>query len=187
MAEAMIRLYLVRHGHTAASRFGAARDPGLDADGFTQADVVAARLAPEGPLPIVVSPQRCARETAAALQRAWSRPARVEPAVSVIPSPEPDLAGRSAWLREILTGRWADMEPPLQAWRRAVLATLLALPESSVVVTHFVAINVAVGQATDDDQVRVFSPDHCSVTIVSVDPGGLRLVERGAEAPTPVL
>ena len=54
MGEAMIRLYLVRHGH-AASRFAAARDPGLDVDGFTQADVVAARLAPEGPLPIVVS------------------------------------------------------------------------------------------------------------------------------------
>jgi broad specificity phosphatase PhoE len=107
--------------------------------------------------------------------------------VGEIPSPERDLAGRSAWLRDILTRRWADMEPALQAWRGKVLATLCGLPESSVIVTHSEAINVAVGQATDDDQVSVFSPDHCAVTIFAVEPGGLRLVERGAEASTPVL
>ena len=186
MTGSMIRLYLVRSGHT-TSRFGAARDPGLDADGLAQADVMAARLAPEGPLPIVVSPLRRTRETAAVLERAWSTVARVEPAVTEIPSPDRDLVGRSAWLREVVTLRWSDMDPALQAWRERALARLLRFPESSVIVTHLVAINVAVGRATDDDQVRVFSPDHCSVTILDVEPGGLRLVERGAEASTPVL
>jgi broad specificity phosphatase PhoE len=56
-----------------------------------------------------------------------------------------------------------------------------------VVFSHFVAINVAVGEATGDDRVTVFSPDHCSVTVLDVVDGTLRLVERGAEAATRVL
>jgi broad specificity phosphatase PhoE len=181
-----VRLYLVRHGRAAAS-FDEAVDPGLDPTGLAQAEAVAARLGPLGPLPIVVSPLRRTRETAAAFERQWRRAAKVEPAVSELPTPGLALAVRREWLRDIMARRWPDLGPDLLVWRRAVLATLAGIPEDSVIVTHFVAINVAAGEATGDDRVLCFSPDHCSVTVVDAEDGALRLVERGAEASTPVL
>jgi broad specificity phosphatase PhoE len=64
---------------------------------------------------------------------------------------------------------------------------LCAITETSVVVSHYIAINVAVGEAIGDDRVVTFAPDNCSVTTVDVEHGSLRLVERGAEASTRVL
>ncbi|HEY3101908.1 MAG TPA: histidine phosphatase family protein, partial [Methylomirabilota bacterium] len=57
---AVVRLYLVRHGKAAAS-FSEARDPGLDDAGAAQAEAMAERLAPLGPLPIITSPLRRTR------------------------------------------------------------------------------------------------------------------------------
>jgi broad specificity phosphatase PhoE len=182
----MVRLYLVRHGRAAAT-FAEARDPGLDPQGHAQAEAVAARLAPLGPLPIVASPLRRTRETAAPLEARWRRAARIEPAVAEIPSLVDDLAARAEWLRGVMAGRWAEAAPALQAWRRRVIAALVAIPETSVIVSHYIAINVAVGRATGDDRVVSFAPDHCSVTIVEIAAGVLRLVERGGEAATRVL
>lgn len=182
----MVRLYLVRHARPAGT-FAEVRDPGLDATGLAQAAALAERLGPRGPLPILTSPLRRTRETAAPLERRWRRAARVEPAVAEIPSCESDLARRGAWLRGVMAGRWPELPPELQTWRGGVLAGLVAIEETSVVVTHYVAINVAVGHATRDDRVLCFAPDHCSVTIVEIDGGAMRLVERGAEAATPVL
>ena len=176
----MPRLYLVRHGRPAAT-FGGSADAALDPVGVAQAEALADRLAPLGPLAIVVSPLRRTRETAAPLERRWSA-ARVEPAVGEIPTPDDvPLTTRGPWLRSVMTRRWADVDPPLRQWRDHVLDALVALPASTVVVSHFVAINVAVGAATTDDRVISFSPDHCSVTVVEVEGGALRLVERGAE------
>jgi len=182
----MVRLYVVRHARPAGT-FVEARDPGLDATGLVQAEALAARLGPLGPLPIVTSPLRRTRETAAPLELRWRRRARIEPAVAEIPSWENDLARRGDWLRGVMADRWSALTPDLRAWRAAVADTLLAIPETSVVVTHYVAINVAVGHATGDDRVLCFAPDHCSVTVLDVADGTLRLVERGAEGATPVL
>jgi len=180
------RLYLVRHGRPTAT-YSDAGDVGLDPIGVAQAEAVAAGLAPLGPLAVVVSPLRRARETAAPLERTWGRPATVEPAVGEIPSSLADPTARGAWLRRILQARWGDMEPELQAWRRSVVDALMALRESSVVISHYVAINVAVGTASGDDRVALFAPAHCSVTVLDTDGGSLRLLERGGEATTPGL
>ena len=182
----MPRLYLVRHARPEAT-FSQAADGGLDRTGLEQAESVADRLAPLGPMDIVISPLRRTRETAAPLERRWMRSGRIEPGVGEIPSPMSDPTARGAWLRQIMEGRWRDVEPGLHAWRRSVIATLAALPNASVVFSHFVAINVAVGEATGDERVAVFSPDHCSVTVIDLADGTLRLVERGAEAATRVL
>ena len=96
------------------------------------------------------------------------------------------LPERGAWLRGVMAGRWADVEPALSRWRDSVVAALLALGEPTVVFTHYVAINVAVGRALGDDRVVVFAPDHWSVTVLEIASGALRLVERGAEAETQV-
>lgn len=182
----MVRLYLVRHARPAGT-FVEARDPGLDPAGRAQAETLADRLGPLGPLPIVTSPLRRTRETAAPLELRWRRRARIEPAVAEIPSCEDDLARRGEWLRGVMAGRWSEQASDLQAWRAAVVDALVAMPETSVVVSHYVAINVALGHATGDDRVLCFAPDHCSVTIVDVDNGVLALVERGGEAATVVL
>jgi broad specificity phosphatase PhoE len=180
------RLYLVRHGRPTAT-YSDAGDVGLDPIGVAQAEAVAAGLAPLGPLAIVVSPLRRARETAVPLERTWVRPGTIDPAVGELPSSITDPPARVAWLRRILQTRWAHLEPELQAWRRGVVDALLALPESSVIFSHYVAINVAVGTATGDDRVGLFAPAHCSVTVVDTDGGALRLLERGGEATSPVL
>jgi len=180
------RLVLVRHGRAAAA-WDADLDPGLDAAGRGQADAMAAALAANGPLPIVVSPLRRTRETAAALERAWGVVAAVEPAVGEIRAPVDDLADRGAWLRGLHAGRWSEQDDALRRWREEVLAALGALERTTVVVTHFFGINAAVGAACGDDRLVCFRPDHCSRTVIENDAGRLRLVRLGAEDSTPVL
>jgi broad specificity phosphatase PhoE len=182
----VVRLYLVRHGKAAAS-FAEAHDPGLDPTGRTQAEKLAERVAPLGPLPIVTSPLRRTRETAAPLEQRWRFTARIEPAVGEIPSPVNDPATRGLWLRDVMAGRWSAQPNELREWRQGVADALLALARPTVVMTHFVAINVAVGIAEGDDRVVGFAPDNCSITVLDVEDGRLRLVRRGAEAATPVL
>ena len=182
----MVRLYLVRHGKAAAA-FSEAPDPGLDATGAAQAEAMAERLAPLGPLPIITSPLRRTRETAMPLEQRWRFTARIEPAVGEIPSPMEDPAARGVWLRGVMAGVWSAQADTLRAWRQQVIDGLVVLPRPMVVVTHFVAINVAVGVAERDDRVISFAPDNCSVTVLDVEEGRLRLVRRGVERATQVL
>jgi broad specificity phosphatase PhoE len=178
----MVRLYLVRHGKAEAG-FGESHDPGLDDVGRAQADVVARELAPRGPLPILTSPLRRTRETAAPLAALWKHEPIIEEAVAEIPSPTDNLQERVAWLRQFMAGSWRNVTMDLAAWREEVIAALLAIGEDTVIFTHFIAINVAVGAATGDERVVVFSPDNGSVTSVENDGGVLRLIEKGREAP----
>lgn len=181
-----VRLTLVRHGKAAAA-WGTDLDPGLDALGREQAAAVAAGLAKGAPQDLVVSPLRRTRETMAPLEAAWGRTARVEPRVSEIPSDSADLEARVEWLRGVMAGRWRDLPPALQAWRAGVVEALVGLPRPTVVVSHFIAINVAVGAALGDDRVVVFEPDNCSETLVDVVDGRLVLAAKGHEARTKVL
>src|SRR5205814_1799184 len=93
-------LYLVRHARPEAT-FSQAADGGLDRTGLEQAESVADRLAPLGPMDIVISPLRRTRETAAPLERRWTRSGRIDPGVGEIPSPMSDPAARGEWLRRI--------------------------------------------------------------------------------------
>ena len=184
----MARLHLVRHGQAAAGWDGDA-DPGLSELGRSQAVVVADRLAPLGPLPIVVSPLRRTRETAVPLEARWGVVATVDPTVGEIAAP-PEHAGldaRGAWLREAMAGSWAALGEEHHAWRGAIVDRLLAIDTDTVVVTHFVAINVAIGAANGDDRVVCSSPGYCSVTTLRNDDGVLVVEATGDEAATPVL
>lgn len=167
----MTRLLLVRHARPAAS-WEASSDPPLDAVGREQAQAVAARLADRGPLPVVTSPLRRARETAAPLAARWGNAARVVDAVGEIPSPMADLAERGVWLRRVLTQRWDEVDDVLRAWRDHLLDVLRGFEHDTVVFTHYVAINVAVGAATGDDRLTSCMPQHASVTELDVDPAG---------------
>ena len=176
----MNRLLLVRHGEAAAG-WGADLDPGLSERGHAQARHVALSLQPLGPLPIVSSPLRRCRETAAPIADQWQAPPAIEPAVGEIQAPDHDLATRGPWLASVLESSWPDMPSPQQAWREGVLACLLSLTDDCVVVTHFVAINVAIGAATVDDRVVCQRVDNCSTTMLESDGRSLMLVAAPAE------
>lgn len=177
----MTRLVLVRHGQ-ASARWNEEHDPGLDDTGRHQAATVADSL-PFTPAFLVTSPLRRARETAAAIEARWGVPARIEPSVGEIPSPVDDLDGRGRWLSdEVLSKRWSDLGSMLTAWRRRLLECLVALDDGTVVVTHYVAINAAVGAATGDDRVVCCRPANCGVTAFEIDAGALRLVGQGDQA-----
>lgn len=181
----MARIFMVRHGEAEAS-WGQDRDPGLSRRGAEQAEAAAERLEPEGPIDILTSPLKRCRETCLPLSRKWSRLPKTEPTVAEIVSPSQDLSERSEWLKGIFTGTWSETEPSVQEWRNTIPETLLSIETDSVIFSHFVAINVAVGFATGKDEVVCFRPDNCSVTIFENNDGKLRLVELGAEAKTQI-
>jgi len=176
----MARLYLVRHGKATGS-WKTDLDPGLDDLGREQAEAMAASLMPRGPLPLLTSPLRRTRETAAAIERGWGIQARVEPGVGEIPSPSTTPLHRAEWLKNVLQGRWPDLDQSVELWRSRVLKTLVELTQDTVVVTHFVVINVAVGHALKDDRVTCFRPENCSCTILDVQGDNLHVVELGVE------
>jgi broad specificity phosphatase PhoE len=190
----MPRLYLVRHAKPAAS-WAEESDPGLDPTGIDQARTTARQLADSlAQLPVCTSPLRRCRETAAPLAQLWQCPAVLMPAVAEIPSPPVDLAARQAWLAATIHGTWRQLHDAAPAgsidylqWRHSVIDALAAVPHDSVIYTHFIAINVAVGAASDSDAVLCFRPDHASVTVLDSDGARLRLVELGRQADTSVL
>jgi broad specificity phosphatase PhoE len=181
-------LHLVRHGE-AASGWGGDLDPGLSDLGRRQAEEVTHRLALLGPMPILTSPLRRTRETAEPLAARWGVEPVVDPAVGeiVAPAEHAGLEARAAWLREAMAGTWSALGETHHAWRRLVVERLLLLEADTVVVTHFVAINVAVGAATGDDRVVCFAPGNCSVTTLRSEGGVLVVESLGGEARTQVL
>ena len=170
------RVVLVRHGQPDGS-WGEDPDPGLDELGREQARAVAKVLAPLGPLPVIVSPLRRTRETAAPLAAHWG----VEPVVKngvgelvAPPDPQPDHA---TWLRALMTGTGAAAPDVMGPFRDRVLGAIRTITTDSIVVTHFLAINAVVGAATNDDRVMSFRPAHCSRTVVEIADGRVTLVE----------
>lgn len=178
---------LVRHGEAAAGWDGDA-DPGLSDRGRAQAARAAGDLAGLVGTPVVTSPLRRTRETAAPIAAALGVDVRVEPAVGEVVAPPPfaSLDQRGPWLRELMRGAWTGADPSLAAWRRDVVSALEALRHDSVVVTHFVAINAAVGAALGDDRVVCFRPANCSQTVLRIGDDGIAVASLGDEAETVV-
>lgn len=181
----MTRLTLVRHAQPGAS-WDEALDPGLGSDGRAQAEAVAASLGAGSPRRLVTSPLLRARETAAPLAAAWGVEPVVDATVGEIPSPPElvDAERRSQWLGATLAGLWSDAGKPLREWRTTLLATLSSFDLDTVVVTHFVAINAAVGAARGDDRIISCTPDVASLTELEVYGGTVTLVELGRQAET---
>jgi broad specificity phosphatase PhoE len=189
------RIYMIRHGKAAAG-WGQDADPQLDATGRDQAlalvDEVQALAG--GPLPILTSPLRRCQETAAPLAQAWQTHPRIEPRLRELPSPMRDLSLRVAWLRRVMGGDWPSLEQDLEsagtdflAWRQGILTLLTqSFATDMVMVSHFIAINVAHGAAEGHDRVVGFQPDNCSITIFETDGTGLVCRAIGREAVTTV-
>jgi broad specificity phosphatase PhoE len=181
----MTKIYLVRHGQAAAG-WGQEKDPGLDDLGRSQAQAAARKLAPLGPLPIISSPRARARQTAIPLAKQWNLEPAIENRVGEIRFPSETPADRVSWLKEVMVDQWTNLDPDLQQWRREVIEVLLAVATDTVVFTHYIAINAAVGHAVGDDRVVSFRPDNASITVMETDGNELSLVARGDEAETRV-
>jgi broad specificity phosphatase PhoE len=182
----MAKIYLVRHGK-AEQGWGESRNPGLGEIGRFQAVNAAKILKSEGPLPILVSPLARTLETASPLEEIWNVKARIEPRVSEIPSPSSGITDRIQWLKTIMSGKWSHLDAKLCSWRRGVIEALCSLSRDTVVVTHFIAINAAVGYAMEDDRVVVFKPDNTSITIMEASDRQLQLIDLGLEDESIVL
>lgn len=176
----MPTLYLIRHGQIAP---GGGDDPALSDTGRVQAEAMAQRLTPRGPLPILTSPFRRTRQTAEPLARMWNVSPRPDPRIGELPLPPGiPIRGHAEWVKYARTRCWPELDPALHRWRAQVLRSLLEITEDAAVVSHFVAINVAVGHALNDDQVTCFEPENCSCTIMDSNGKDLRVVELGAQA-----
>jgi broad specificity phosphatase PhoE len=184
----MPRLYLVRHGRAAAG-WDTDPDPGLDDLGRFQAEQAAQKLASLGPLPVISSPLARCQQTASIIASQWSSAATptitVEPAVTEIPSPiGVPMGERIPWLREAMAGSWADLGDRYTSYRDAIVGRLVECTVDTVVASHFIAINGAIGNAVRDDTVVIRSLDNCSITVMDIVNGSLVLVEGGHEADT---
>ena len=189
----MPRLYMIRHGEAAAG-WDADKDPGLSDLGQSQAERAAREIMTreKSVLPVLSSPLKRCRETSIPLAQAWSVQPVIEPRVAEIPSPDLSLAERGVWLRNLMTGTWAQADVPenkaldLNLWKQSVAEALLDLKTDTVIFSHFIAINAAVGHALDDPRVICFRPNNCSITVLQNDGGKLTLLEQGEEAETKV-
>ncbi|HEV7692723.1 MAG TPA: histidine phosphatase family protein [Hyphomonadaceae bacterium] len=177
-------IYLIRHGEPAAS-FSAHPNPGLSELGARQAAEAAEAVATLGAKRAIVSPlQRC-RETAAPYEKLMETHARIEAGVGEIITP-PGIEDRGVWIRSIMGGKWSDLGPEFDAWRKGTLAAVEKLQDETAVFSHFVAINAIVGLLTGDDRVVIFKPGHCSITKLTRRSGKLAVLELGSEAATVV-
>src|SRR5262249_61728718 len=111
-----------------------------------------------------------------------------------LPSPPLPVGARQEWLRQVMQGTWRDLSdrapagsPDYLTWRRTLLESLERLPQTSVVFSHFIAINVAVAAALARDGVGCFRPAHASITCLEAENGSLRIIELGRQADTEIL
>lgn len=179
-----VEIHLVRHGRAAAG-WDTDVDPPLDELGRAQAAAAADVLAGMGTLSVVTSPLRRCRETAAAYAGPRGLVVAVAEEVREIPSPEGyEMEQRVQWLRGAMSREWGVLGSRYTAYRDSIVDYVQALTEPTVVFSHFVAINAVIGACLDDDRVVIRRLDNCSVTTVSLEDGGLRLLSGGAEADT---
>jgi broad specificity phosphatase PhoE len=179
-------IYLIRHGQAEAG-WSEQRDPGLDDTGRHQAQQAALALSGRGPLPIVVSPLRRARETACEFEMLWRRPAIVETRVAEIPSPAMTLAERGTWLKSLTRQRWLDLDEVIQNWRRAAIQSLLEISQDTVVVSHFMVVNAVVSWARGEEGVVCCHPIQGSRTTLLREGESFRVLEVGAQGTSTVL
>lgn len=180
-------IYLVRHGLAAAGV--ADLDPGLAELGHTQARAAAEALRETKATRLIVSPLRRTQETAAPIAAALGLVPEIREEVAEVFDPSMPSEERTAMIGPFMAGRWRDQPAALRAWRQRVIDTLLAVGLETaaqdgdlVVVSHYIAIGVAIGEATDDDRVVPAPIANCSITSMEVGHAGLTLIEAGSVA-----
>ncbi len=172
-------LYLIRHGLAAAGLDDL--DPGLAPLGHEQAAITARALGRLTPSRLVVSPLRRTRETADPIAAAFGLEPEVREEVAEVFDPSLPPEERKAIIGPFMEGVWSEQNETLQAWRQRVVGTLAEFENGAgdvVVVSHYIAICVAIGEATRNDRVVPVKLGNCSIT--SIDVVGEKLILVGA-------
>ena len=183
-----LQIALVRHGRASAG-WDTAVDPGLDELGCAQADDAAKKLDQifaGQQVEILSSPLIRCQQTAEMFAKLRNVPVQVCAEVAEIPSPVGvEMSGRVDWLRVAMQGTWGDLGGDYVAFRDSVVKFVQSLKTSTVVFSHFIAINSVIGALTDDDRLVIRSLDNCSITLLEQDSAGnLRIAQTGHEADT---
>lgn len=178
-------IYLVRHGLAAAGVEDL--DPGLAPLGHEQARAAAQALAPTTSPCLVVSPLRRTRETARAFEELLGLQAEVRADVGEVFDPTMSQEERRNMIGPFMAGRWSEQSETLRAWRKDCVEAILrigleasAADADAIIVSHYIAICVAVGEALGDDRVVPVPIANCSITSMGAGHGGLSLLEAGA-------
>lgn len=172
-------LYLIRHGLAAAGLDDL--DPGLAPLGHEQAAITARALGKLTPSRLVVSPLRRTRETADPIAAAFGLEPEVRKEVAEVFDPSLPPEERKAIIGPFMEGVWSEQNDTLQAWRQRVVGTLAEFENGAgdvIVVSHYIAICVAIGEATRNDRVVPVKLGNCSIT--SIDVVGEKLILVGA-------
>jgi broad specificity phosphatase PhoE len=176
------RLHLVRHARVGEEAVDGRDNPSLSDTGRRQAHALARSL-PVNVDYLASSPLRRALETAGPIATATGLDVDVVPGIGEVVPNGLDADQRRQLLLELMGGRWEEQTDWLKEWRRSVLDTLSKLAQwgqDVLVVTHFVAINIAAGAARADDRVTVFRPPNTSLSTFTLSGDRLEVVELGS-------
>lgn len=180
-------IYLIRHGLALAGVDDL--DPGLAPLGHEQAASTARALADLHASRLIVSPLRRTRETAIPIAAALALAPEIREEVAEVFDPSWPVGERRAMIGPFMAGNWAEQPQKLQDWRRRVVDTLLeaglaaeASGHDLVVVSHYIAIGVAIGESTGDDRVVPAPMANASITTLRAGHGGLQLLEAASTA-----
>ena len=180
-------IYLVRHGLAAAGVEDL--DPGLSEVGHQQARATAEALGSVRSPRLVVSPLRRTRETAHPIEAVLALSAEIRDEVAEVFDPSMPADERTKMLPTFMAGNWSDQNDVLRAWRRRCIDAILEFSLASsaddsdlVIVSHYIAICVAIGAASGDDRVVPVPVANCSITSFQAGHGELTLLEAGSTA-----
>ncbi len=177
-----LSIYLIRHGLALAGAEDL--DPGLAPLGHEQAAATAKALAGLSAKILLVSPLRRTRETAAPTAAALGLEPLIREEVAEVFDPAMAAEQRRSMIGPFMAGLWADQPAHLQAWRRRVIETVrefglaaAAADADLVIVSHYIAIGVIIGEALGDDRVVPIPMANCSITSVSLGSGRFQLLK----------
>ncbi len=180
-------IYLIRHGLALAGAEDL--DPGLAPLGHEQAAATAKALAALNPGRLIVSPLRRTRETAEPIARALALEPEIRAEVAEVFDPAMPAEDRRSMIGPFMAGLWREQTEHLRDWRKRVVDTVLvaglaaaAANHHLVIVSHYIAIGVIIGEATDDDRVVPQPMANASITTVNVGHGGFTLLEAASTA-----
>jgi broad specificity phosphatase PhoE len=175
---------MVRHGQASAA-WHESPDPGLSELGQQQAATAAQQLNHLNNISIISSPLLRCQETAQPFATAKNTPISIHAEVSEIPTPS-NIAfdQRGPWLQQAMAGTWQELGQQFVDYKNDIGNFVKNLQHDTVIFSHFIAINVVIGEALSDDRLVVKSLDNCSVTTVVVHEGTFTIEEMGREADT---
>jgi probable phosphoglycerate mutase len=168
-------LILIRHGN--ASVGIDSLDPPLDELGRAQALATAQALQGSNARRLVVSPLRRTLETAEPIAAELGITPQICNEVAEVFDPTWDVAVRREMIGPLLAGRWGDQNAELRRWRDRVIARLVELAaEETIVVSHFVAINAALGEALGEDRVTAMPLPNTAIARLALRGGRLTVI-----------